>query len=125
MARDRPDCAITASRLACALVKIASVATTTRVVLCSGVPLVRISKAPAGNGVGQPRPPNSASRSNGAAQNHGPRSIVTLPTALTAASAPTVWPCGDCADAEPTPPLKLTVVAPVPVPTLPSAESSA
>ena len=41
---------------------------------------------------GRPRPPNSASCSNGAAQNHGPPPITTEPAALTAASAPIVMP---------------------------------
>ena len=50
---------------------------------------------------------------------------VTLPAALTAASAPTMWPSGVRAEAEPMPPLQLTVVAPVPAPTLPSAKSIA
>ena len=72
---------------------------------------------------GSPRPPNSLSSSNGAAQNHGPSPTVTLPTALTTASAPTVTPPLVCADAEPSPPLKLAVVAPRPAPTLPSAKS--
>src|SRR5207253_3778402 len=53
----------------------------------------------------------------GAAQNHGPSPTVTLPTALTTASAATVTP-PVCADAEPSPPLKLAVVAPSPAPTL-------
>ena len=34
-----------------------------------------------------------------------------------------MWPSGVWADAEPMPPLRLTVVAPVPAPTLPSAKS--
>src|SRR5579862_9714219 len=85
---------MTASRFACALFRTASVATMTNVVLSCGVPLVRIASAPDGKAAGNPRPPNSPSCSNGAAQNHGPRSTTTLPTALTAASAPTVWPSG-------------------------------
>ncbi len=44
------------------------------------------------NADGRPRPPNSPSTSNGAAQNHGPSPTVTLPTALTTASAATVTP---------------------------------
>ena len=52
-----------------------------------------------------------------------PVADVTLPTALTTASAPTVTPPSVCAEAEPRPPLKLTVVAPIPAPTLPSAKS--
>ena len=75
------------------------------------------------NEAGSPRPPNSLFSSNGAAQNHGPSPTVTLPTALTTASAPTVTPPSVCAEAEPSPPLKLAVVAPRPAPTLPSAKS--
>ena len=86
-------------------------------------PLARGSSAPAGGVGGNPRPPNSASRSNGAAQNHGPSPTTTLPTAFTAAIAPIVRPLST-ADAEPMPPLRLTVVAPSPAPTLPSAKSA-
>ena len=75
------------------------------------------------NDGGSPRPPNSPSISNGAAQNHGPSPTVTLPTALTTASAATLTPPSVCADAEPRPPLKFAVVAPRPAPTLPSAKS--
>src|SRR5438132_13653059 len=77
------------------------------------------------NDAGNPRPPYSLAVSNGAAQNHGPSPTVTLPTALTTASAPTVMPPAVCADAEPSPPLKLAVVAPRPAPTLPSPKSPA
>src|SRR5580692_6607925 len=101
MARDRPDCAITASLLASALVKTTSVATTTSVVLARAVALVTGSSASGGKAWGRPRPPNSLPISNGAAQNHGPAPIVTLPTALTTASAPTIDPSAPCADAEP------------------------
>src|SRR5580658_5841316 len=116
---------MTATRLACALVRVASVATTTSVVLARALPLVRGSSAPGGNGLGRPRPPNSPFSSNGAAQNHGPRSINTLPAALTTARAPTMAPSALCAAADPTPPLQLTVVAPVPAPTLPRPKSAA
>ena len=61
--------------------------------------------------------------SNGAAQNQGPSPTVTLPTALTTASAATLTPPEVAADAEPMPPLKLATVAPRPAPTLPSANS--
>src|ERR1700722_4703766 len=114
---------MTASLFASALVKATSVATTTSVVLARAVALVIGSSASGGNFCGRPRPPNSSPTSNGAAQNHGPRPTITLPTALTTASAPTIDPSGLCAEAEPTPPLQLTVVAPVPAPTLPSAKS--
>src|SRR5262249_3298617 len=101
----------------------ASVATTTSVVLSPGAPLVRKVSAAGGTGIGNPRPPNSASRSNGAAQNHGPSPTVTLPAALAAAMAAIVRPSAVCADAEPIPPLRGAVVAPRPAPTLPSATS--
>src|ERR1700737_4937580 len=109
-----------ASRVACDLVSAASVATTTSVVLARAPPLVRGSSAPGGMDEGKPRAPNSLPCSNGAAQNHGPSPTTTLPTALTAASAPTLAP-SQTAAAEPVPPLKLTVRAPSPAPTLPSA----
>src|SRR6185295_12429857 len=123
MARARPVWAITASRLASALVSTASVATTASVVLVRGLALVTESNPPAGSDGGRPRPPYSPSRSNGAAQNQGPSPVTTLPAALTAASAPTVNP-SQTADAEPRPPLRLTVVAPRPAPTLPSAKAT-
>src|SRR5215471_20033738 len=112
-----------ASRLACDLDSAASVATTTSVVLARAAPLVRGSRAPVGSGDGKPRPPNSLSCSNGAAQNHGPSATTMLPAAFATASAPTVNP-SQVADAEPMPPLRLTVVAPRPAPALPSAKSA-
>src|SRR5262245_12214297 len=124
MARDIPVCAMIASRFASALVRVASVATTASVVLACGVPLVTGDSAASGNGEGKPQPPNSAPCSNGPAQNHGPPPTTTLPTALTATRAPTVR-SEQVAEAEPRPPLRLTVVAPSPAPTLPSAKSLA
>src|SRR5215472_9835659 len=124
-----PVWAIIASRLACGLVSTASVATTASVVLSAGVaagpPLIRIASISGENDGGKPRPPNSPSCSNGAAQNHGPLPTVALPTAFTTASAPTVMPDCVLAEAEPSPPLNVAVVAPIPAPTLPSAKSSA
>src|SRR5260370_31272765 len=73
------------------------------------------------NDGGNPRPPNSPPISNGAAQSHGPSPTVTLPTALTTASAATPTPPCVAAEADPTPPLKFAVVAPNPAPALPSA----
>src|SRR5207248_7247833 len=103
-----------------------SVTTTTSVVFSEDAaarpPLRRALSMSGVNAGGSPRPPNSSAVSNGAAQNHGPSPTVTLPTALTTASAATVTP-PVCADAEPSPPLKLAVVAPSPAPTLPSAKS--
>ena len=63
---------MTASRLACALVSSASVATTASVVLVRGLPLVMRLERLGRYAGGKPRPPNSPSRSKGAAQNHGP-----------------------------------------------------
>src|SRR6476469_6206627 len=121
-----PVCAIIASRLACGLVNMASVTTTTSVVfsedVASGAPLSRAFNMSAVNEGGKPRPPNSPSTSNGAAQNHGPSPTVTQPTALTTASAATLTPPAVAADAEPSPPWKFAVVAPSPAPTLPSAK---
>src|SRR5258706_7497666 len=116
-----------ASRLACGLVRIASVTTTASVVFSTEVaaaaPLRRIASICGVNDRGNPRPPYSPSTSNGAAQNHGPSPTVTVPTALTTASAATLTPSGVAADAEPIPPLKFAVVAPSPAPALPSAQS--
>jgi len=50
----------------------------------------------------------------GPAQNCGPSPMVADPTALTAARAPTVKPCGMRVLAEPRPPFRFTVVAPKP-----------
>src|SRR5262245_26115949 len=111
-----------ARRLASALVRVASVATTASVVLACGLPLVTGASAPSGRRSGKPQPPNSPCSSNGAAQNHGPAPTTALPAALTAASAPTVNP-SQIADADPSPPLRLTVVAPNPAPALPRAKS--
>src|SRR5437868_4411564 len=111
-----------ARRLACALAKVASVATTTSVVLSRKPPLVRNSSASGGTCGGRPIPPNSLSCSNGAAQNQGPSPTTADPAALTTASAPTVIPSGVAADAEPSPPLRLTVVAPRPAPALPQVK---
>src|SRR5258705_11782204 len=104
--------------VACGRVSAASVATATNVVLARIVPLVRGSSAPGGMGEGKPRPPNSPPCSNGAAQNQGPSPTTTLPTALTAASAPIVNP-SHIAHAQPGPPLGLPARAPSPAPALP------
>src|SRR3954465_5413940 len=129
MARANPVCAIIASRLACGLVSAASVTTTARVVfstaVAAGPPLERILSMSGVNDGGRPRPPNSPSTSNGAAQNQGPSPTVTEPTALTTASAATRTPSGVTADADPRPPLKFAVVAPRPAPTLPCTVLSA
>src|ERR1700722_19496215 len=126
MARANPVCAIMASRLAWGFVRAASVTTTASVVfsadVAAGPPLMRILSMSGVNDGGNPRPPYSPSISNGAAQNHGPSPTVTVPTALTTASAATRTPLGVTADAEPIPPLKFAVVAPRPAPTLPSAK---
>ena len=109
------------------MVNFAVGSTTTSVVFSpeigSGAPLSRAFSMSFVNDGGSPRPPYSPSISNGAAQNHGPSPTVTLPTALTTASAATMTPSSVCAEAEPRPPLKLAVVAPRPAPTLPSAKS--
>src|SRR5206468_8044095 len=109
---------------ACALLRTASVTTTASDVFSIAVaadpPLMRIASISGVNGGGRPRPPNSLPTSNGAAQNHGPSPTVTLPTALTTASAATVMPPAVMAEAEPSPPLSVAVVAPRPAPTLTS-----
>ena len=78
-----------ASRIACALVSTASVATRPIVVL---VPRPPFTRSAVSNDAGRPRPPNSPFRSNGAAQKCGPVPIVGAPTAFTATIAATVWP---------------------------------
>src|SRR5882757_3210801 len=104
-----PVLAITANRLAWALLRAASVTTTASVVLTWEVALVTGSRASAGIDGGKPLPPYSSSRSYAAAQNQGPPPTTALPAALTATRAPTVQPSHN-ADAEPRPPLRLTVV---------------
>src|SRR6185437_16244708 len=125
MARANPVCAIIASRLAWGLVRMASVTTIASVVFSTGVaapaPLRRIVSISGVKEGGNPRPPYSPSISNGAAQNHGPSPTVTLPTALTTASAAILTPPDVADDAEPRPPFRLLMVAPKPAPTLPSA----
>src|SRR5262249_40591576 len=116
MARASPSCAMMANSLACALLSAASVATRAIVVFSPGRPFAFTTSAAGGTVGGNPRPPNSPSTSNGAAQKCGPRPTLTLPQALTATSAPTVCPSRVTAEAEPSPPLRLTVVAPKPAP---------
>src|ERR1700743_2861513 len=115
-----------ASRLAWGLFNLASVTTTASVVFstagAAGPPFSRAVSMSGVKAPGSPPPPNSPEVSNGAAQNHGPSPTVTLPTALTTASAATLTPPWVAADAEPRPPLTFAVVAPRPAPTLPSAK---
>ncbi len=115
--------------MAWGFVSSASVTTIASVVFSTDVaaapPLIRMLSMSGVNDAGNPRPPYSPLISNGAAQNRGPSPIVTLPTALTTASAATRTPPGVAADADPMPPLKFAVVAPSPAPTLPSAKSVA
>ena len=118
--RAMPSCAAVAMRWTSALARARSVATTAIVVFAGLSSLVRGAGARPGAG---PRPPNSSSCSNGAAQNCGPSPTVACPTALTATKAPTVAPEGRTADADPSPPFSPAVVAPVPAPTLPSSMS--
>src|SRR5215468_1759818 len=101
MARASPSCATMANSLACALLSAASVATRAMVVFSPGRPFAFRVSAAGGTVGGNPRPPNSPSTSNGAAQKCGPRPTFTLPQALTATSAPTVCPSRVTAEAEP------------------------
>src|SRR5271168_4415766 len=87
-----------------------------------GPPLIRILCVSGVKPAGNPRPPYSPSISKGAAQNHGPSPTVTVPTALTTTSAATLTPSLVLADAEPSPPFRLAVLAPSPAPTLPSTK---
>src|SRR3954471_1860536 len=115
---------MTASSLVCALVSAASVATMAMVVFSPGRPFEVGTSAAGGTVAGNPDPPNSQPISNGAAQKCGPWPTLALPQAFTAASAPTVWPSRVTAEADPSPPLRLTVVAPKPAPAVPSANVS-
>ena len=115
---------MTASRLHCALVSIASVATTAMVVFApGGSPFSGGRAGSGGNGCGRPSPPNSPSCSKGAAQKCGPSPRLVAPQAFTATIAPTVCPDAETIEAEPSPPFSVAVVAPVPAPTVPSANS--
>ena len=58
----------------------------------------------------------------GAAQKLARSPTVTVPVPLAPTSAPTVWPERRTSEAEPRPPLRLAVVAPVPQPAVPSGE---
>jgi hypothetical protein len=115
---------MTARRLACAFDSFASVTTMASVVFSPGWPLLRKASASGGNDDGQPQPPNSLPSSNGAAQKCRLLPRVMLPAAFAATIAPTSRPSQVRAEAEPMPPFRLTVVAPSPAPTLPSAVSS-
>ena len=63
-----------------------------------------------------PCPPNSLSFSKGAAQNFELSPTTTEPTGLTATIAPMITPFENSRDAEPSPPFRFAVVAPVPAP---------
>ena len=71
-----------------------------------------------------PSPPNSSPISHAPAQNSRPPGTQTLPKAFTAASAPTVAPSSVTIDADPSPPISVAVIAPVPAPSDPMANSS-
>ena len=75
-------------------------------------PFMRNRSASGGTCAGWPRPPNSAPISQGAAQKCGPSPMVAEPTALTTTMAPTAKPDAVTALADPTPPLRVAVVAP-------------
>src|SRR3954470_7320811 len=115
---------MTASSLVCAFVSAASVATMAMVVFSPGRPFEVGASAAGGTAAGHPNPPNAPSPSHGAAQNCGPWPTLALPQAFTAARAPTAWPSRVVAEADPSPPLRLTVVAPKPAPAVPSANVS-
>ncbi len=97
-------------------------ATTAIVVLAPGIGFTGQAKASGGGVAGEPKPPNSAPISNGAAQKCGPSPTVTRPSALTATSAATRRPVpSTAAEALPSPPLRFAVRAPSPAPTEPIA----
>ena len=70
-----------------------------------------------------PSPPNSSPISNAPAQNSRPPGTQTLPKALTATSAPTVAPSSVTIEADPSPPISVAVIAPVPAPSEPDART--
>ncbi len=117
-----PVCAITASRLHCALLSLASVAISRN----RGV-LLRPALGCGRRALGGERIAASRARRTpclartGPPRNADPRRSRCAPTALTTTSAPTAMPPAVAAEAEPMPPLRLAVVAPKPAPTLPSA----
>src|SRR4029453_14595966 len=104
-----------------ALLSAASVATMAMVVFSPGRPFAIGVSAATGTSLGKPRPPNSPSTSNGAAQKCGPAPTLTLPQALTATSAPTVCPSRVTAGAGASRPWRWPVVAPKQAPAVPSA----
>ncbi len=122
MARAMPSCAAVAMRWACAWLRTASVATMA-IVVASPARFISGGSAPGAKPGGRPRPPNSPPISQGAAQKCGPAPTVTDPIALTATSAPTVMPLSSTAEAEPSPPFRSWVSAPVPAPAVPSANA--
>src|SRR5262245_21472103 len=91
-------------------------------VFSPGRPFATGVSAAGGTWRGKPSPPNSPSISKGAPQKCGPAPTLALPQALTATSAPTVCPSRVTAEADPTPPLRLIVVAPNPAPAVPSTK---
>ena len=136
-----PSCAATARRRQPALSSGWSVATIASVVLppgpcpSSAFPPLPGSARQAGyfrftgnasgsTGDGAPRSPNSSSTSNGAAQKRPVSGSTAEPFGFAATSAPTVAPPGSTRDAEPSPPFRFAVVAPVPAPTEPSPKSA-
>jgi len=62
------------------------------------------------------KPPNSSRNSNGDAKNGCPLPLLTAPKELTATIAATVMPLSKIREADPKPPFKFAVVAPVPAP---------
>ena len=71
-----------------------------------------------------PTPPNSSSISNGAAKKCLSPGVVTAPIGFEATRAATIVPSGSASEADPSPPFIMAVSAPVPAPTLPSANAS-
>ena len=126
MALANPSCAAIAMRCASLRVRFASVATMAIVVCAPGAKEVCFPRKVASrSGASSRRPacPNSSPISNGAAQNLQLPGMVTEPTGFAATSAPTVIPFPSTREAEPRPPLRLAVVAPVPAPAVPSSKS--
>ena len=99
----------------------ASVATTARVVLARIRRLELVADRRAARRAAGHRAAEFAADLEWLAQKCGPSPMVAWPTALTAAIAPTVTPFSSFAEAEPSPPFSVAVVAPVPAPTEPRA----
>jgi hypothetical protein len=84
---------------------------------------ISFSKSKGSLGEEKPTPPYSSFNSKGDAQKHFEPGIIDEPKEFTATKAPKFIPLSSFIDAEPRPPFKFEVVAPVPAPTVPSLKN--